>query len=108
MQLESIGYMAILLEYIAQGLNCTMREVAEGIGEKGVERLCHNAPMNSLLPINKIADEVIYDYSLPGAAHFNPSWRNVHVGDTYMKAVAEKTTDKSKYVHIFYKQIIGH
>ena len=62
--------------------------------------------MNMLLPISQIANEVIYDYNLPGASSFSPSWRNNQIADTYMKAVAEITDDKNQYVHVLYELIV--
>lgn len=106
MYIESIGYLAMLLEYIASTTGNSVKSVAEKIGEDGIARLCHNAPMNRLLPIKKISQEVIHDYEIPGT-DLKMAIKNDMFGDICMGAVKERTSDKKQFVHVFYEMITG-
>ena len=64
MLVESIGYTAMLVDYIAKLTNRDLADIANAIGEAGIARLAHNAPMNRHLPILRIANEVMSDYEI--------------------------------------------
>ena len=64
MLIESIGYTAMLVDYIARATHLPVAVIAKTIGEAGIFRLAHNAPMNRHLPITQIACEVMSDYGI--------------------------------------------
>ena len=107
MFLESIGYTATLIEYVARLTRRSVSEVTTTIGFRRVFDLCHNAPMNRLLPIDRIAMEVISDNYLSAV-----SWSDgMTVDQEYGKQIAESvgvaTQDKHKYVDELYNLLIG-
>ena len=62
MFLESIGYTAMLIEYVARQTGCSVSDIATVLGRTKIFNLCHNAPMNRLLP-----DSTTVDYGSPGS-----------------------------------------
>lgn len=107
MFLESIGYTATLIEYVARQTGRSISDITSTLGLTQVFNLCHNAPMNRLLPIKRIAMEVISDNYLSAV-----SWSDGLVADQeYGKKITElvdaATQDKHKYVDELYSLLIG-
>lgn len=64
MLIESIGYTAMLVDYIARATHRDLAAITQAIGADGISRLAHNAPMNRHLPLQRIACEVMADYGI--------------------------------------------
>lgn len=99
MFLESIGYTAMLIEYVARQTGCSVSDIATVLGRTKIFNLCHNAPMNRLLPIKQIAREIIIDNYLNA-----PEWSDVLVANERYGAKIEKlvdatTDDKREYTN---------
>lgn len=65
MFLDSIEYVASLIKAAASACGLSIHDTALRIGREQISDLCHNAPMNQLLPARKIVGEIIQDYDLP-------------------------------------------
>lgn len=102
MFIESIGYTATLIDYVAQLTEQPIPEVVSRIGVKHLTRIIYNAPMNQCLPILKIAKEVIYDcdnlYCKPSAQ----AVPNEAYGNQIMLQVKNRTLNKNKYAQILF------
>lgn len=75
MFLESIGYTAILIKYVARQTGRSISDITSTLGLTQVFNLCHNAPMNRLLPIERIAREVLVTTIYPLLAGLTALWR---------------------------------
>ena len=107
MLIESIGYTAMLVEYISRATHLPVAVIAETIGEAGIFRLAHNAPMNRHLPITQIAKEVMSDY---GIAYQYPDFAILPdeiVSSTMISKVQAITSQKSLYASFLYELLIG-
>ena len=60
-----MAYTATLLKYVSDLTGLKLDAVVSQLGVDAIGRLIHNAPMNRLLPIRKIATEIIQYYYLP-------------------------------------------
>lgn len=65
MMKSSMAYTATLLKYVSDLTGLKLDAVVSQLGVDAIGRLIHNAPMNRLLPIRKIATEIIQYYYLP-------------------------------------------
>ena len=92
----AIAYTATLLKYVANITGNELRMVADVVGETGISRLIHNAPMNQLLPLAKIAGEVIHDYDLQTADRF-PAEPDTDFGKTAAQQTVAQTETKWEY-----------
>lgn len=106
MFLESIGYTATLIEYVARQTGLSVSEIASTLGITKVFNLCHNAPMNRLLPIEKIAREVAFDNYLFPKFLGDSILVNYEYGSRIEKLVGAATQDKHKYVDELYALLI--
>lgn len=107
MLIESIGYTAMLVEYISRVTHQTMAVITETIGETGIFRLVHNAPMNRHLPIAQIAREVMSDY---GISCKSPDFAVIPDEDVSAIVISEVqaiTSQKSLYASVLYELLIG-
>lgn len=102
MFLESIEYTATLIDYISRQIDLPVASVATTLGEKNISNLCHNAPMNRLLPISQIAREVISDNYLTSKSWQDSNVENLTFGKDIAALVDSKTPDKHKYVAVLY------
>lgn len=98
MFLESIEYTATLIEYVARQTGCSVSYIANTLGYIRVYNLCHNAPMNRLLPIKKIGMEVISDNYLPPNSFSDALSVDFQYGAEVARQVATLTNDKKEYV----------
>ena len=107
MLIESIGYTAMLVDYIARATHLPVAVIAETIGEAGIFRLAHNAPMNRHLPITQIAREVMSDY---GIACKGPDFTAIP-DETFSEAaifeVQSATSQKNMYASVLYELLSG-
>lgn len=107
MLIESIGYTAMLVDYIARATHLPVAVIAETIGEAGIFRLAHNAPMNRHLPITQIAREVMSDY---GSSYQTPDFAilpDESVSSTMISKVQAVTSLKNQYTSVLYELLIG-
>lgn len=107
MLIESIGYTAMLVEYISRVADLPVAVIAKTIGEAGIFRLAHNAPMNRHLPITQIASEVMSDY---GIFYKTPELAivpNEAVSATAISNVQAITSQKSLYASVLYELLSG-
>ena len=103
MLIESIGYTAMLVDYIARATHLPVAVIAETIGETGIFRLAHNAPMNRHLPITQIASEVMSDY---GISYKTPDLTIISseaVSATAISNVQAITSQKSLYASVLFE-----
>lgn len=103
MLIESIGYTAMLVDYIARATHLPVTVIAETIGEAGIFRLAHNAPVNRHLPITQIAREVMSDY---GISYQSPDFSTLPdeaISATVISEVHKSTAQKSMYASVLYK-----
>lgn len=103
MLIESIGYTAMLVEYISRATHQPMAVIAETIGEAGIFRLAHNAPMNRHLPITQIASEVMFDY---GISYQSPDFTilpDEDISSAMISKVQTITSQKNRYASVLYE-----
>lgn len=103
MLLQSTAYTASLMDYTSQVARCSVKQLVERIGSKGLTRLVHNAPMHQHLPYHRIANEVIHDYGIvyrypAGIAVWNDDY-----GKKIMTFVESRTTNKQEYGPVLYE-----
>lgn len=107
MLIESIGYTAMLVDYIARATHLPVAVIAETIGEAGIFRLAHNSPMNRHLPITQIAREIMSDY---GNSCKTPDLTIVPdkaVSATAISNVQAITSQKSLYASVLFELLSG-
>ena len=103
MLIESIGYTAMLVDYIARATHLPVAVIAETIGEVGIFRLAHNAPMNRHLPITQISSEVISDYSISCKSPNFTVRPDEAVSATVISEVQDITSQKNLYTYVLYE-----
>lgn len=107
MLIESIGYTAMLVEYISRVAGLPVAVIAKTIGDAGIFRLAHNAPMNRHLPITQIASEVMSDY---GISCKDPDFTVIPdetFSDTAISEVQSGTSLKNMYASVLYELLSG-
>lgn len=102
MFLESIGYTATLIDYVARQTGRAVSDIASTLGITKVFNLCHNAPMNRLLPIERIAMEVISDNYLSSVRWSDDLVVDTEYGEHITELVNAATNDRRKYVDILF------
>lgn len=107
MLIESIGYTAMLVDYIARATHLPVAVIAETIGEAGIFRLAHNAPMNRHLPITQIFSEVMSDYGISCKAPDFAVMPDEAVSATVISEVQAITSQKNLYTTVLYKLLSG-
>ena len=107
MLIESIGYTAMLVDYIARATHLPVAVIAETIGEAGIFRLAHNAPMNRHLPMTQIASEVMSDYGISCKSPDITVIPDEVVSATVISEVQAITSQKCLYASILYALLIG-
>ena len=107
MFLESIGYTATLIEYVARQTGRSISDITSTLGITQVFNLCHNAPMNRLLPLKRIAMEVISDDYLSAVSWSDGLVADQEYGKKITELVGTATQDKHKYVDELYSMLIG-
>ena len=107
MFLESIEYTATLIEYVARQTGQSVSYVTNTLGYTRVYNLCHNAPMNRLLPIKKIGMEVISDNYLPSSSFSDALSPNIQYGAEIARQVAALANDKRQYVDKLFLILTG-
>ena len=107
MLIESIGYTAMLVEYISRATHQHMAFITETIGEAGIFRLAHNAPMNRHLPITQIASEVISDYGISCKVPDFTVIPDEYVSATVISEVQAITSQKNLYASVLYELLSG-
>lgn len=107
MFLESIGYTATLIDYVARQTGRSVHDITMTLGLTQVFDLCHNAPMNRLLPIKQIAREVIIDNYLSSSSSSGDLIADEEYGMRIAELVCAATQDKHKYVDELYGLLIG-
>lgn len=107
MFLESIEYTATLIEYVSRQTGCSVANVVNTLGYTRVYNLCHNAPMNRLLPIKKIGMEVISDNYLPSNSFSDALSADFQYGEDITRRVATLTSDKKEYVNKLFMLLTG-
>lgn len=107
MLIESIGYTAMLVDYIGRATHLPVAVIAETIGEAGIFRLAHNAPMNRHLPITQIAREVMSDYEISYQSPDFTILPDEAVSSTMISKVQAITSQKSLYASVLYELLIG-
>lgn len=103
MLIESIGYTAMLVDYIARATHLPVAVIAETIGEAGIFRLAHNAPMNRHLPITQISSEVMSDYSISCKSPDFTVIPNTAISEAIISEVQSTTSQESMYASVLYK-----
>lgn len=103
MLIESIGYTAMLVEYISRATHLPVAVIAKTIGEAGIFRLAHNAPMNCHLPITQISSEVMSDYSISCKSPDFTVIPNAAISEALISEVQSTTSQKSMYASVLYK-----
>ena len=103
MLIESIGYTAMLVDYIARATHLPVAVIAETIDEAGIFRLAHNAPMNRHLPITQIASEVMSDYSISCKSPDFAVMPDEAVSATVISEVQAITSQKNLYTSVLYE-----
>lgn len=102
MFLDSIEYTATLIELVSRQTCMTVAAVTKKIGKERIYNLCHNAPMNRVLPIKRIGMEVISDNFIPvGSLEtlVEPDWS---FGKSIGAKVFQMTDDQKKYVDVLF------
>lgn len=107
MLIESIGYTAMLVDFIARTTLLPVAVIAKTIGEAGIFRLTHNAPMNRHLPITQIASEVMSDYSISCKSPDFAVMPDEAVATTAISDVQAITSQKNLYVSVLYELLTG-
>ena len=107
MLIESIGYTAMLVDYIARATHLPVAVIAETIGEAGIFRLAHNAPMNRHLPITQIAREVMSDYGISCKTPDLTIVPDEAVSATAISNVQAITSQKSLYASVLFELLSG-
>ena len=107
MLIESIGYTAMLVDYIARATYLPVAVIAKTIGEGGIFRLAHNAPMNRHLPLAQIASEVMSDYEISCKTPDHNIIPNESFSATAISEVLKTTSQKSLYATVLYKLLSG-
>ena len=107
MLIESIGYTAMLVEYISRATHQPVAVIAETIGEAGIFRLAHNAPMNRHLPITQIAREVMSDYGISCKTPDLTIVPDEAVSATAISNVQAITSQKSLYASVLFELLSG-
>lgn len=102
MFLESIGYTATLIDYVARQTGRSVSDIASTLGITKVFNLCHNAPMNRLLPIERIAMEVISDNYLSSVRQSDDLVVDTEYGEHITELVNAATNDRREYVDILF------
>ena len=103
MLIESIGYTAMLVDYIARATHLPVAVIAETIGDAGIFRLAHNAPMNRHLPMTQIASEVMSDYSISCKSPDFTVMPDEDVSATVISEVQAITSQKNLYTSVLYE-----
>ena len=103
MLIESIGYTAMLVDYIARATHLPVAVIAETIDEAGIFRLAHNAPMNRHLPMTQIASEVMSDYSISCKSPDFTVMPDEDVSATVISEVQAITSQKNLYTSVLYE-----
>lgn len=107
MLIESIGYTAMLVDYIARATHLPVAVIAETIGEAGFLRLAHNAPMNRHLPITQISSEVMSDYSISCKSPNFTVKPDEAVSATLISNVQAITSQKNLYASVLFELLSG-
>lgn len=102
MLIESIGYTAMLVDYVAKITHRDLADIANAIGEAGIARLAHNAPMNRHLPILRIANEVIHDYGITCQYPDLTAEADKAFSASAIESVQATATHKSQYASLLY------
>lgn len=103
MLIGRIGYAAMLVEYISWSTHHPMAIITKSMGEAGIFRLAHNAPMNRRLPITRIAWEVISDYGISCKALNFAVIPDEVVSATVISEVQAISSQKSLYASVLYE-----
>lgn len=101
--LESISFTATLIHYVAQMTGRTVADTAAAIGRYNIARLCHNAPMNRILPLAQIAREVIYDNALFRFGFDAPAEPDYSFGESIANTIGREVADKHRYADRLYE-----
>lgn len=107
MLIESIGYTAMLVEYISRATHLPVAVIAKTIGEGGIFRLAHNAPMNRHLPLAQIASEVMSDYEISCKTPDLVIVPNEAVSAKAISNVQAITSQKSLYASVLFELLSG-
>ena len=102
MLIESIGYTAMLVDFVARAAHQPIADITETIGETGIFRLAHNAPMNRHLPITQIAREVMSDYGISCITPDFSIMPNQEFSEIIMIKVQAETSQKNRYACVLY------
>lgn len=62
---NDLFYVCSLVEYIGRKTKNRRKVVIECVGEKGIEKLLHDAEVNHCLSFEQVSDEVIERYDIP-------------------------------------------
>ena len=103
MLIESIGYTAMLVDFIARTTHLPVAVIAETIGEAGIFRLAHNAPMNRHLPITQISSEGMSDYSISCKSPDFTVMPDEDVSAIVISEVQAITSQKNLYTSALYE-----
>lgn len=107
MLIESIGYTAMLVEYISRATHLPVAVIAKTIGKAGIFRLAHNAPMNRHLPMTQIASEVMSDYGISCKIPDFTIIPDESVSATVISEVQAITLQKSLYASVLFELLSG-
>lgn len=107
MLIESIGYTAMLVDYIAKLTHRDLANIASAIGEAGIARLVHNAPMNRHLPILRIANEVMHDYGITCRYADLTAEVDKSFSASAIESVQSVATHKGQYASVLYSLLRG-
>ena len=92
----------MLVDYIAKLTHRDLADIANAIGEAGIARLAHNAPMNRHLPILRIANEVMHDYEITCLYLDLTMEPDESFSARAMESVQATATHKSQYASLLY------
>lgn len=93
----AVAYTATLLKYISDITGTEIVKIAQKIGANGISRLIHNAPMNALLPMERIAKETVWYYMLPHEAQMISAAPDAAYGEQIARQVCIASHTKQNY-----------
>ena len=77
------------------------------MGEAGIFRLAHNAPMNRHLPMTQIASQVMSDYEISCKSPDFTIIPDKAVSATVNSKVQKATSQENLYASVLYKLLSG-
>lgn len=107
MLIGRIGYAAMLVEYISWSTHHPMAIITKSMGEAGIFRLAHNAPMNRHLPMTQIASQVMSDYEISCKSPDFTIIPDKAVSATVNSKVQKATSQENLYASVLYKLLSG-